>query len=76
MLIQIVVDGVPVRRAIGMHVGDLVRVRLLMDMTASKAVVIQARLFGCLFRRGDEGGLKRERNHGRHHGGSRQTSEQ
>ena len=43
----IVVDGVAVSRAVGMNVGDLVRGGLLMRMTASKTVVIAARLFGC-----------------------------
>lgn len=77
MLIQsavVVIDGVPVSSAIGMHVSDLVMVRLLMEMTASKAVVIEARFSARCFRGGNEGGLKSERNHGCHHDGSRQPS--
>jgi len=51
VLIQIVVviDGVAMSGAVGVNVGDLVRGSLLMDMTASKAVVIEARLFGRAF---------------------------
>jgi hypothetical protein len=44
--IVIVVDDVPVCRAVGMNVGDLVSVGLRMGLTASKAVVIAARLSG------------------------------
>jgi hypothetical protein len=78
VLIQIVVviDGVPVGSAVGMNVGDLLRVSLLMGMTASKAVVIEARLFGPSFRRGNERGLECERNHGHHHDGCRESFEQ
>jgi hypothetical protein len=78
MLIQsavIVVDGVPVSGAVGMNVGDLVMVRAgLMDMTASKAVVIGARSFGCSVRGGNERRLKRERSHSRHHDDSSKSS--
>ena len=76
MLIQINIDGVPVSRAVGMNMRDFVRIGLLMDVTASKAVVIEARFFGCAFRRGDERRLERERNHSRHHDGGRETCEQ
>ena len=77
MLIQsvvVVIDGVPMSSAVGMHVSDLVMVRLLLEMTASKAVVIEARFSNRCFRGGNEGGLERERKHCRHHDGSRQTS--
>jgi len=42
----VVIDGVPVSSAVGMHVSDLVMMRLLMKMTASKAVMIEARFSG------------------------------
>jgi len=71
----IVIDGVAMSGAVGVNVGDLVRVGLLMDMTASKAVVIEARLFGPSFRRGNERDLECERNHGCHHDGSRESFE-
>jgi len=60
-----------------MNVGDLVRVRasLLMDVTASKAVVIRARFFGRSVGGSNERGLERKRDHGRHHDGSREPSE-
>jgi hypothetical protein len=45
----VVIDSVPVSSAVGMHVSDLVMVRLLMVVTASKAVVIGARSFGRRF---------------------------
>src|SRR5262249_29500397 len=67
-------DGMPVSGAIGMHVRDLVMVRLRMGMTASKAMVVGARFSGRCFRGGNEGGLKRERNYGRQHDGSREPS--
>jgi hypothetical protein len=80
VLIQIVtiIDGVPVSRAVGMNVGDFVRVRgrLWVGMTASKAVMIEARFLGCAFRRGDERRLERERNHCRHHDSSSETCKQ
>ena len=72
--VVVIIDGMPVSGAVGMHVGDLVMVRLRMGMTASKAVVVEARLFGRCFRGSNEGGLKRERNHGRQHDGSRELS--
>jgi hypothetical protein len=74
--IVIVVDDVPVSRAVGMNVGDLVSVGLRMGLTVSKAVVIAARSFGGSVCRGNERRLERERNHRRHHGGSRQASGQ
>jgi len=70
----VVIDGVPVSSAVGMHVSDLVMARLLMVVTASKAVVIGVRSSGRRFRGGNESGLKRECNHGRHHDGGRQSS--
>jgi predicted Co/Zn/Cd cation transporter (cation efflux family) len=56
----VVIDGVPVSSAVGMHVSDLVMSRLLMKMTASKAVMIEARFSGRRFRGCNESGLKRE----------------
>ena len=71
----VIIDGVPVSSAVGMHVSDLVMMMLLlMKMTASKAVMIEARFSGRSFRGCNESGLKRECNHGRHHDGGRQSS--
>jgi len=43
----VIIDGVPVSSAVGMHVSDLVMMMLLlMKMTASKAVMIEARFSG------------------------------
>ena len=47
----VVIDGVPVSSAIGMHVSNLVMMRagLMLEMTAGKAVVIKAGLFAHCF---------------------------
>src|SRR5262245_14805446 len=70
----VVIDGMSVSSAVGMHVRNLVMVRLMMDVTASKAVVIKARFFGRCVRGSNEGSLERERNYGRQHDGSREPS--
>jgi hypothetical protein len=71
----IVIDGVPMRSAIGMDVSNLVMMRagLMLKMTAGKAVVIKAHLCCRCFRGGNEGRLERERNHGRHHDNGRDS---
>jgi hypothetical protein len=76
--VVIVVDGMPVRSAVGVHVSNLVMMRagLMLEVTAGKAVVIKARLGGRSFRGGNEARLERERNHGRHHDNGRDSSKE
>jgi len=65
----IIVDGVTVRRAVGVDVGNLMMVRagMVIDMVACEAVVIRALCSGCRFGRRDVGGLRGKRREGRHH---------